>query len=125
MLAWASAALQSPAPAVTSHPGSVTPAGRRRNNNRIRSLSATLDDANGVTAINSVTFQIARADRTIRFTHTIYEVATTLPATSVIINATSLPTNFRAGSSNLLIVSVNYTDATGTHTATGEAAFTT
>ena len=109
----------------TPSPGTVTPRGVRNNRSRIQSLSAVLADSNGVTAVNSVTFRIVTGDGTVRFSHTMYTLRTTLPANSVIINAANIPSNFRAGGRNSLQVEVNYTDPTGTYTETGTALFTT
>lgn len=110
-----------------NQPGTLSVVGERRPNSRVREFTATLADANGVTAINSVTWAITRNDaaRTVRFSHTLFEVRTVLPATRVEIVDLDLPNNFRAGARNYLVVTANYTDPTGTYTLTGEAVFTT
>ena len=109
----------------TPQPGSLTVVGVRRNNNRIRSMQATLTDENGVTAVNSVRWRIMNASGTVRFTHTSFSVRETLPNKTVTIAAIGIPGNFRAGATNSLEVRVTYTDETGTYTITETERFTT
>lgn len=95
-------------------------AGQRNSRNRVRAMVAVIEDPNDITSINAVTFRILRSDKSIRYTHTTHTVATTLPARRVVINASGSFTTLRASPSNLISVTINYTDSTGTYDITNE-----
>ena len=88
--------------------------GTRRGRNRVSAMSFILNDTNNITAITAASFQILRSDRTLRFTHTQFTlVGGPLPANRIGVSASGDLTVLRAAASNLLSVTVTYTDSVG------------
>ena len=98
---------------------------RRNSRSRVMEMSFHLSDVNEIRVIRSVTFDIQTSAGVSRFTHTEYTIQGNLPSVDIGIAAANIPTRFRGGANNILVVTVTYTDSLGPATATGRGAFTT